>query len=635
MKTKVSPVASSDYTLVTQYLGYSNKEDITNLPAGYLVAPSLNVISNPANRFGIRQGYAYDGVAAQKLTNITGVDASFDWITSFGLTRNMRAFGGTLGALQFRYVATGGEIFPINISTGSSTVNPAVAGAVYWIDVFPAVVSGSNYSFTTRGDTNTLNPVMQMIAVNGSTNVYEWSGAVSKVASTTATTIVVASGSGFNQTGALVSQRNLLINGITYTYTTLTGNTFSGVAPSPAAVVANTLVTQGVVINPIAGMTGIDATFAPANCSVLYNQLYLGSATRNDIYVSKAANYSDFTNSSPRNTFEGLHWYFRGNNPKFIPQEDSMYVSSGKDYWDASKRTTGVTAAGATVEDFFFTALKTSANQGAISQTAIFNVKNSVYFINNEPSLDELGRQLNNFSVPQAANYSDPIKNLFDSYDFTNASGIYYKYNIYIAVPTAGVVLVYNIAKKYWEPPQTIPVSRFSIIGGQLYGHSYTNPITFRLFTGYNDDGLPINAKAYFSFNNYGTRAYTKIFTEYYVEGYILGNTTLNCDYQFETDGNAAPVKNFLSGSNPVAVAIRSSNASLGSLPLGQAPLGGQTTTNPDLPPKFRYIFTNQPDNFYEMQAQFSSYGIDFRWEILAFGPAVRKSQYNNARIKN
>jgi hypothetical protein len=314
----------------------------------------------------------------------------------------------------------------------------------------------------------------------------------------------------------------------------------------------------------------------------------------------------------------------------FINQEDAMYITAGKNWWYQTKFTLSSDNSKEVLEVI---PLKTSEQLAAQSQSLIGKVKNSVIFVNNEPTLDELGRVSGVITTPQSVNISDPIKLDFDSYDFTDGQVFYFRNFIYISLPVEGKVLIYNIAKTYWEAPQILPVSRFAVIDGQLYGHSYQTPQTFKLFTGYNDNGSPIDAKAIFSYNNYGVRCETKFFNELFYEGYISQNTKLNMGIKYEIDGCATEQTYTIDGSDTQVVCISSTDASLGKESLGKNPLGSSTTQTSNFP-KMRGIKTFNRRDFYEVQFSFTSYGIDYSWEILSFGPLIAEAPSFNNDIK-
>ena len=120
---------------------------------------------------------------------------------------------------------------------------------------------------------------------------------------------------------------------------------------------------------------------------------------------------------------------------------------------------------------------------------------------------------------------------------------------------------------------------------------------------------------------------------EWYSEGYIAPNTELSLTLFYDYMGFTQELGTTISGdttNNYVYVSPSKSN--LGKENLGKQKLGGAGSgedTN-----KFRVIDEMQWEDYYEIQPQYSTNDIDKRWEILAFGANVRKSQTDNNFIK-
>jgi hypothetical protein len=174
----------------------------------------------------------------------------------------------------------------------------------------------------------------------------------------------------------------------------------------------------------------------------------------------------------------------------------------------------------------------------------------------------------------------------------------------------------------------------FSVIDGELYGHSFSNPETYKLFDGGSFNGSPYNAIAKFSYQNYGDRSSSKAFNQFYSEGYISANSTLTLGITYEIDGCASVSEYDLEG-NSAFVCKYKSDAPLGKVHLGQNPLGGQKDAVPTLPPKFRWVKTFVPNYFYEHTTYYKTSGIDMNWEILAYGPRLIQGKDLNTEIKD
>lgn len=628
LKAPTSGNGQENYHIVEKFAhGYRNREDKTILPAGILVEGSQNVLTNTAQRIASRQGYVIDG---QTNTTIAPILSAFDWQMHTGDTQHLRAgleTSGSNGKLQFRYVAT---------AAGQSwSGNTFTDGQVYWIDLMTGLTS-VNFNFTDYWDTTLVQA--RLLFVNGTSNIYEWSGGVTTYASSTVNTLTKQGTEtwaelGFKDVGSVT------INGTVYTYSGGYGTTtLTGVAPNPTlgAYVAGAVIYQTVITHANATITGLPPAFENDLIANLGNQIYIGSNIDNSVYVSKQNDFTDFGFTSPvRVVGEGAVLTLDGTPNALIPQEDEMYATAGKDQW---YQTQFQLSADLAAQSLTVNRLKTTGRQAAQTQAMTTKIKNDVAFISFEPIVNTLGRVDNVVLTPQVTDISFPIVNDMNNYDFTDASAFYLKMFLYIAVPREGKVLIYNMTdpkNPYWEAPQILPISRFYSVDGELYGHSYQVNESYKLFTGYNDNGNSYNCVATFSFNNYGTRTSSKSFNQHYTEGYINSNTTLTLGLQYDIDGCATVTTYNLVGTDTQFVCVLPDNASLGKVSLGKNPLGSTALiTSPNqLPPKFRWIRTFPRKPFYEQQTTFSSSGVDQQWEILAFGGAATLTAEGNNKI--
>jgi hypothetical protein len=707
-----------NFNLVQDFLGYRNKEDKTKLAPGWLIEGSQNVLLTSTGKIAPRKGYVRIG---QDSASTNPILSSFDWERRTGEFRNLRSGDEKL---QFLYNSTWYDLM-----TGLGT-NVLFRYSDWWNGVDSALKTTELKAF--------------LLMCNGTDKLFEWSGGITTVSSSTATTItksgtttwsedgfyntnkdkgdatteftitnpsgttfrytwttvgtdpvisattfpvgaklyikgqnfnagnngvftITASGANYfevtNAAGVAEATKTigtgfltmypsqLLIGTTTFTYhgggdTT----TITDVTPSAATLVADDLVFQAVKEFPISAMA-VNSGFTAVpkkidNIAVLKQQLYIIDDSYRFVYVSKLNDFLDYSFTTPvRIAGEGALITLDGNPKVLIPQEEEMYISASTNQWYKTKF---VASADLTGESLSIERLKTAYQKGALTQEMVTKVINDVMFINNEPTLEKLGRIEGMDTTPMFENISDSIRNDFDAYDFTDGQLFYYKNFIYMSFPKESIVRIYNIEKQNWEAPQIMPISRFSVIDNELYGHSYVAPISYKLFTGHKDDadptddtkGTEINAIAVFSYQNFGTRELQKKFNQYYVEGYIQENTTLTCGINYEIEGALSNLERTISGTDKDVISLIPDNASLGKNPFGLAPLGGalgkdaKIYTSSDLPNKFRVIFSVADENFYECSFYFKTYGNNFRWEIAAFGPLITSSMYNNAIIK-
>lgn len=621
----------NEFSIIDKFkYGYRNREDQTNLPAGVLVKGSKNVLTNVSERIQCRKGYVLDGSVSSTITPIT---SSYTLDKYINFERNLRSYSptSTTGKLEYRYI------------------DPTTS-AVSWRTLLSSLTSTA-FNYTTWW--YELEKQGVILAVNGTANIYEWSGAIAVASTNTANTITKTGTTTWKQEGFYNNNtdhptRAITINGTSYTYTGGENTTtLTGLSADPTAdIAADPIVHQ----TPIVKTSFTELYLDKFDLIETYGgHLFLGSFSDHQVYVSKIGNtttrqtyYTDFTQSSINARGYGTTLFLDAPPKTINTLENSITISAGKNQWYQTQLTQGLWTdninPAAPVEyktDIWTTnRLKTNANQAAQSQAMVSAMKNDLIFISNEPTLDRLGRVEQILGSTQATNISDSIKLDFDNYDFTDASIFYNKYFIYIAVPKSGLVLIYNIVRSYWEAPQTIPISRFYTVDGELYGHSYYTPESYKLFSGNADRvdpvtnplGNPINSKVVFSYINYGSPSNSKNFNKFYVEGYIGSNTNLKLGIKYDIDGCAIPTEYIISGSNPQYVCLLNDNSSLGKSSLGKNPLGGNLNSQQSLPPKFRVIKTFPKNDFFEVQYSFETIQTNSNWEILRFGCALEFS---------
>lgn len=589
-----------------KFAGYFNKHDQTALPPGRLVSGSQNVISTDADTIAVRRGYTLDGAASTALTPIL---SSYEFVTNRNEERPLRFYNGNL---EFRY--TDGV----------------------WKTLRTGLSATANLNFCEFWSTTETE--LFVLFVDGTSNIYEWNGATTTFLSATAATITKQGSGTWAASGFLTAGTRTLrvLTGTTYTEYTYTGGetttTLTGVSPDPttAGHAAGDLIFQATRLTANSGITTLPDDFANALIANLNNQLYVGSLTDVRVFVSRTNSLTDFSNSATRLPGEGASLFLDAQPVAFVPQEDDMYISAGEDFW---YRTLFTRSADTASESLIIKRLKSGAKGAAKSQATVGRIKNEIVFISEEPTLDTLGR-IEDVQTPTTKPLSDNIKTDFDDYDFANAHVLYHKNNIYIAVPAESLLLIYNISKGYWEAPQILPIRRLAIIGGNIYGHSSAVPETYRLFNGTNDNSGSIAAKIVFSYQNYGNRTQPKSFFDFYTEGYIAGNTTLTLKLKYDYDGSEQIIEKTIDGNDDSILFQTLSDDSLGNNTLGEVSLGGDAVGSSAVEslPKFRIINTIPRTDFYEIQVSYETDAIDYRWSILAFGPAVKLS--NNKAIE-
>jgi len=559
---------------------------------------------------------------------------------------------GSGGVLTYTTVNNG---FGYHVANSVTTISNG-AGTGFLLDITAIGDAVSTWGIQSDADHGSLYTPTDLVPLTGGTGT----NAKLSINSVFAGTLTKSGTQTWAEAGFQVGVSNgrfkVVINGTTYTYgtplsfgSTTWGDTTTlhGITPDPSGEAAGSIVLQAITTYANTGTsTGLPTNFNNDLIATLQQRLYIGSLTDSRIWVSAINLNNSSGHFDPLDAwgvffagFYGSPFQFLTTSPptSFIPQEQFIYVSAGKDEWynvvldvDLNSADLSTSPPVQPVNSLTITRLNTTAQQASQSQAATSKIANDIVYLSFEPIINTFGRTPDILSndIPQITDLSFPIINDMNGYDFTNAAVFYYRKFIYIAVPREGLVLVYNmtdVKNPYWEAPQVMPISRFSIIGGELYGHSSQVSETYKLFDGFNDNGAPIAALANFSFNQYGTRSQSKGYNEFYVEGYISDSTTLTLGIQYDIDGCATKTHFDIVGSDTQIVCIPSDMASLGKVSLGKNPLGGELMGSLDgNTPKFRVIKTFPINYFYEDQISFGSEGIDMQWEILAFGPQLQ-----------
>lgn len=581
---------------VTQFKGYNSRIDATKLKEGYLVEGSQNVLSTDGENIKIREGYEILGASA---TALTPIEASYDWNTHSAVERNLRAYDDELEVLI--------DGTWTKLEDGWSAVD---------------------FQFAEWWDTDESQDML--LFVNGGSNIYAWSGAITTIASATANTITKNGASSWGEERFISDGSNydkkITINGTVYTYTGgESTTTLTGVSPDPSSEAADSTAIQTVSTISDKPASGKNNDLI----AVLDNQLYVGDSTKRTIEISKQNDFNTWSPSSPRLPGEAAPLTLDSFPKAFIVQEEFMYISGGTDDW---YKVLFQLSADGTKESVNIKRLKTSSQEAAISQGAVCNIKNNVAFVTQENGVDTLGR-LENIDTPRSKPLSDDIKTELQGYDTTNIDTKYYKNNIYIALPTESKVLIYNLEKGYWEAPQILPVRKLAIIDDVLCGHSNAVPETYKLFTGHNDNTNPINAIAKFSYLQYGDRDRYKSLDEWYSEGYISSNTELKVQLNLDYDGYTSNPEYLILGNDDKITFNPVRTVGLGKSKLGENPLGTTTDEIEDLA-KFRQIDTMVGQDFFEIQPIYSSNQVDANWSVLAFGSNANYSTNEPITIK-
>lgn len=536
------------------------------LNAGFAAGDSLYVTGSTGNSSNFTIASVTAGVITLIMSDALTAEVAGPSITMYnqtGPTWKSARFFSTISGRAFMYngvsyIYNGGEA--TDTLTGITAATGQLIGTTTITNATPAVatkvahglVAGDQIFFTSTG------ALPAGLAINTPYFVI--------AAGLTADTFEVSATSG----GAAINTTNAGSG----THTTYK------VTPFPSVVAGDPVWQTPDTINLPSAITTPYPTFYPDLIGVQLNMVFLASTKHQIIVASKNIDYTNFTLTTPRAAGDPVQQPLTSGPATCIVPIDSsadvlnaintLVFGSGLDAFD---QIDFHMSQDNSAELLRIIRYKTAQGSGLISKGAICPIKKNTIYISNEPALDSFSQAglegLNGKPI------SDPIKNDFDDYDFTNAHLKYWKRSLYITVPAEGVVLIYDLMRNLWQPPQTIPISRFAIIQDELYGHSAVTNETYKLFVGTDDNGIFIPQVARFAYNNGGNRARLKNLSEYWSDGYITASGELNLNVYFGFDGSAG-IRSMTILGNDSEITTSLDATPLGNEPLGVVPFGGE-----------------------------------------------------------
>lgn len=597
-------------TLTKEFLGYENRQEITNSNPSFLVKGSQNMLVDWQGSLVSRNGNLIQGSTG---TLGQGGRGAFTWRTSRGDVYVMRRNGTNL-EVRLSTVASGVTTYTwhaISSTLADCGLEVVSEFALVW------------------DDTNKIDKFIFPSFVKGIT---EWSGALIEVASVTATTIAKTGTRTFGSHG-FPATGTIIINGVTYTYTGgASTTTLTGVTPNPVGIVlAGHIGTSAVVTTTSAAPTHPwDSTFTIDFVGVFRNQLYVGNKKSRVAYASDALSYLNFTSST---AVGGARMFVLDDVcAGFMPTKDTMLIFGQTDMVMTIKFTV---SADQTKELMQVSRLETGSQGGVITPSAKIRIKNSVMYITKEKTLDTI-EFVANIADEQTLPISDIVKRDFDSFDFTDATITYWDRIIVVCVPMSNTVMLYDIARKIWHAPISFANTTIGCASvdsdGNLVGHDYFKNESYQLFVGRNDNSLSFNTAAVFAYNNFGSRFGVKSLYKYAQDGYISSNGALERVLDYNFMGQTQSISKTFSGLEQFAYQVED-ESTLGKTPLGARTLAGGPEIAAEDERRFRYVDNVTPVQFYELLVTFKMTDVlDGFWRLVSHGGNVTltSSEPNN-----
>lgn len=606
------------------FLGYASAPDKTSVSPSMMIRGSKNVYKKLsgtiAARFGLKLRGAVDATLAK-------VDSSWEWNT------------------------WDARCLPLRISNGKLQVESDIvtSGTYVWYTLLSSL-SKTRWVFDAWWDNTGVNNGQAKkdvcLMVDGTSILRNWSGAGALFVSYAPTVITLdrpVATAGFD------TQGSVLINGVAYTYTGVSGSTLTGTSDASAAV-AGAATWQ----LPVSNSNQPASTFLNDFLRVINNRVWVGSYTSRLVYGSKTSTYLDYTQSTPRipgdgelvtmdNVGKGIG--IRNGNPWFSAGTSDWYEIS------FSQITVGSTLS----EQTKVAKQPTATLAAALGHEFIDMLGNNLIALCQDQQVRIIGLPTDQFETKYTS-LSLAVQDELKDETFTTGHLRAIGSIIYITAPNNGrdymlerresINPLGQIATDwFWHPPQIRNGSRFAVISGTTYLHSANFPQLYQVWdtAQWHDDspnalttGVPYDCVMRLAYRQHGRRTGKITFDKTYFEGYITQGTKLYGNVYFDYRGSTALLNLDLNSNGTIPTFIGNNAPSLGDSSLGDNPLGdGLTVESNDQEnlPKFRIMKGVSLTDCFEYSLELYTGDLDSRWECLAAGTNAQMSEANPVEI--
>lgn len=707
--------------MISQFGGYISSIDPTNVTEDVLVKGSLNVYKKLSGTYAVRQGQKRRGIADATLSPCS---SEFVWNTSWGQTYTMVVSKSTLYAVlnnvwyavqgsltKTRYVfdkwwntsenkdvlvfvngtsnlfswsggiatvdfgttnqailmnSTSASLTSFGTMTGTATFSTSYNGltgtlfqnaivftgnptngqtmiftvngnsiSVQFVTVIGAVAGnvliGANLAATITNllgllnFTNTTSATQVAFSAPNQVFMNYFSSATTNTLTKTNPTISWAQ-SGFSASGVIN------INGTAYTYTGgVNTSILYGVTPDPSGIANGTLAVQAIVTTANTPTSTFNSDFL----KVINNQVYLGSYTSLNIFMSSSISYTNYTVPTPQlDGSPGL--FIMPSTAKGIGvRQGNAFVGAGSDRWVEISFTL-VSNNNIITRNNKVDYKPVARLQAPYAHEFIDSVGDTIVYLTQDQQVRSLG-DFNNLFVAGYPSYSQEISTELTQETFTGGGLKCIGEFIYVTAPNSGKVYLRQertrvdvngsiTAERIWHSPFIWNTTFIDQIDGDVVAFSNANPQIYSVWNtdqwhddSPSDEPLPYSCVAAFGYRGEQRRQGLWSFDKQYTEGYItLGtelNLLMNYNYRGATNQARVPINSL---AQPAYI-FSTPPSSLGDSSLGDEPLGAEPdSSETDDLLKFKVINSLPLINCFEWQPVYYSDVADAQWEILA-----------------
>ncbi|MEI6532499.1 MAG: hypothetical protein WCO06_01525 [Candidatus Roizmanbacteria bacterium] len=673
--------------MITQWGGYVSAFDKTNVSENVLVRGSQNVYKKLSGNMAVRQGLKRQGVAN---TIISPISSEFVWYTSFGSTYTMVVSNGTLYVVinkvwyevqtelsSTRYVFdkwwdntekkdrllfvkgdadlqhwSGGFAQVNGLNDVVTTINttPVNGGTNYVVGDTITIVGGTGATATiTSIRTGGIATELRLITggsgygVSASSATTSGSGTgctvqITAVASPSTSTLILKDvSSTWIQQGFAsntVAEKKFMYGGSEYTYTGgETTNILTGVSPA-ITITDGDYVIQSVITQSNTPSSSFNADFL----KVIGNQVYLGSYSGRQVFMSQDLDFKNYTVPTPQIAGSPGLFVFDGNIKGIGVRQGKACIGYGTSGW-AIISFSLVSNNNILTRNNQVDVKPVAILQAPLAHEFISTVGDNLVYLGQDQQVRQFG-DFNTAFVSMYPSLSQDVARELQQESFTNGELKCIGEFIYLTAPNSGKTYLRQertrvdsngtvVSEKLWHSPFILNASSINQIDGIVVAFSNSNPQIYEVWnTGqWHDDSPSEESIPYTSVMALGYRgeqrrqglwSFDKQFTEGYADTGTSLYLTINYNYQGYTNVVTKPVT---TPSYP-AYTFSTNVASIGENSIGDEPMGMGGVTDiandQDSLPKFKCINSLGLTNVFEWQPIYYSDTVDANWEILA-----------------
>lgn len=585
--------------MVSTWAGYVSSIDKTIVAPNVLVQGSLNVYKTISGRISVRPGQKRIGAANSTESQCY---SEFVWNTSWGAT--------------YVLVVSNDNLYVI-IS-----------------DVWYSLLSGltqTRYVFDKWWDNTEKKD--RVLFVNGTDDMFSWSGGYATVASSTVNTITKSGSTSWQQAGFSTTsgEKTIVISGTTYTYTGgESTTTLTGVTPDPSALAVGATALQAVQTHANTPAANFNSDFI----KVINNQVYVGSYVSRLCYISSSTDFKNYTVPVPRTPGSPELLTLDGTLKGIAVRQGAAHIGFGASSW-AVITFSDITVGTDLTQQTKVTIKPVALLQAPYAHEFIDSVGDNLIYLAQDQQVRSFG-DFNNLFTTGYPSLSQEIAIELADETFTGGGLRCIGEFIYLTAPNSGKVYLKQertrvdadgnvVAERLWHPPFVWNATFIDQINGVVVAFSNANPQIYEVWDtnqwyddSPSDEQLPYTCIMALGYRGGTRRQGLWSFEKQFTEGYISLGTPLNLLMNYEFNGSRNAVNTIVNSVDRPAYLFSSYPASLGDESLGDESLGGGSLDGSEVLPKFKVINTMPLVNCFEWQPIYYSDTVNANWEVLA-----------------